>query len=409
MFVLEFFNKPLISDGLKQFKMNPLRLSLSILGMVFGVASLIAMNAIGSGAQREITAIIESMGVDLVHITKNKVNKENLSEIVKFSAGLSLNDIYSLKDLYPKNQLVYRTSVPLAGLKTDKKIHTQAYKIFATGPRFLKVHDLKVKEGRRFLSQEHQDAVRVVILGYDLAKLVSQSSDFSSLIGCDLKLERAYFKVIGILPKFSDQGEGLLSRSSYNKSAIVPYKTMISELLPASPYSPLDLISLKVDKLEETLQAKIFLNEHFKKLHAKKADYKIIAPEEILRQRTKAQGLLNLVFAIIATISLIVGGIGIMNIMIASVTERTKEIGLRRALGATQKDILSMFLNESLFISFVGGGLGIILGILLSELIAVFAGLSIAYSLLAVFLSVSCFNCNWFNFWYLSCKKSSSS
>ena len=148
--MLAFFKSPLILDGLKQFKMNPLRLGLSILGMVFGVASLIAMNAIGAGAQRQIAAIIESMGVDLVHIARTEVNKEKLDDVVKFSAGLSLNDVYSFKDLYPKNKVVYRSSVALAELKTDKRIQTEAYKIFATSPNFLKTHELRVQKGRKY-------------------------------------------------------------------------------------------------------------------------------------------------------------------------------------------------------------------------------------------------------------------
>jgi putative ABC transport system permease protein len=365
----QFFN-----DGLQQLRMNPLRIGLSILGMIFGVGSLIAMNAIGGGAQREIVTLIESIGKDLVHVVPSELKDDTLREVVKQSAGLSSNDLYSISQLFPNLPIAYRSAAPASSLMFTHKISSEGVSLLGVSENYFALHNLLPLAGRPLLESDHHTLRRTIVIGYELARRLLQNSDhdFAYLLGNFLRVDQAFFEIVGVLKEHRQDGAQVLGKTDYNHSIFMPYATMSQEVKAPASYNELDLISVKISDLEKTLSAKNQLQPLLTLLHGSQDDFKIIAPLEILQQRSKAQHLLNLVFGIIATISLVVGGIGIMNMMIASVTERTREIGLRRALGATQGDIARMFLNESLFISFVGGGLGILFGVGAS-LIASFA------------------------------------
>jgi putative ABC transport system permease protein len=194
-------------------------------------------------------------------------------------------------------------------------------------------------------------------------------------------LEYAYFEVVGILKSIRSGGGNLpIDFSLYNDAILLPFCTALEELHPAKGYAELDQVSLRVPKISDTLNTKKILGPTIKALHGGVDDFEIVAPEEILEKRQAAQSIMNVVLTAIAAISLIVGGIGVMNIMLANIMERIAEIGLRRAIGARKKDIRNQFLLESVIICFIGGCIGIVLGLLISFVVAHLASFPIAFA-----------------------------
>lgn len=368
--------------SLVQFRTHPLRTALALLGMVLGVSSVVGMVSIGEGAQREILASIEALGGDVVHIKAKEIPEERITEIVNDSRGLNRNDILALQATVPglgESTYARWTNLGVSDLPTA----TYNVKIVAAEPKLFEIHKLKVVLGRPLRQLDQQYQRKVVVLGSEIAAKAYEGSP----IGKRIRLGYAYFEIVGVLAAKKSGGDLPLDPELYNRSVIVPFDTAIQEIAVADAYKELDVISFRVESLSQTLVAKRAIGPVLKALHGGISDFEIIAPEEILEKKRATQGILNVVLISIAAISLIVGGIGVMNIMLANIMERISEIGLRRAIGASRKEIRNQFLIESVIICFVGGGIGVVLGFIVSFVVGWGFDLQVAFAWEAMVVS----------------------
>lgn len=370
--------------SLSQFATNPLRTFLTLLGIVFGVGSVVAMVSVGEGAQREILATIEAMGAATTHVKVKDIPEAELGEVVADSQGLSRADVDAIKRVLPEVKAAgYRRMLTLE--VTDLPMAPHDLKLMAVSPEIFKVHNLEVVSGRPLGSIDDEMSLRTAVIG---AK-VAEEAFGGDAVGKRIRLDYAFFEVVGVLAGGGELGgeELPVDPQVYQSAVLVPYSTASQELQPEPGYNEVDLVSVQVETTAATLGLKAALGPLLKDLHGGVEDFDIVAPEEILRQKEAAQSVLNLVLISIAAISLIVGGIGIMNIMLANIMERISEIGLRRAIGARRRDIRNQFLFESTIISVVGGLLGLGLGLGAGAVVALVADIPFAFAWESMVLS----------------------
>lgn len=370
-----------IKRSLVQFRMHPLRTLLTLLGMVFGVGALVAMVSIGEGAQQEIVANIEAMGADIVHIKSRPVEEKLLSEIINDSIGLSRFDANALRRVVPVEAVTYRKTIRIG--VCDLGVPLQSMQVLGVGPDLFEVHQLEMQKGRPLLSFDNTQHHRVAVMGPALA----QKAFPQGALGKRIRLEYAFFEVVGILESRVVDGDLPVDPEIYNNAVLIPFETATQELFPAEVYNEIDLISIRTSTPERTLATKQAVLPVLKNLHGGVEDFEVVAPEEILQQRKATQSIMNMVLVCIAAISLLVGGIGVMNIMLANIMERISEIGLRRALGASRTEIRNQFLSEAVLICLIGGLTGIVLGFSISTTVAWMVGLPIAFAWTSVILS----------------------
>ena len=401
-----------------------------MLGIIFGVAAVITMMAIGSGAKKEIIDQMKLVGVNNIIIlpkseksksTSNLENKQDGQQQDqsseknkgKFSPGLSLKDAESIKAIIPTVQtvspeIIYVTDVVREATKATTKL---------TGvtPDFFRIFNLDIEEGEMFNTEQLREGKAVCIIG---PTIKSKFFSTENPIGKDIKCGQIWFRVIGVLKK-RDVSQGSIENlgiSDYNNSIYTPIqtllrrvkdRTMVTEASLHGSTTVIDNDSYYVSSGNQDVNAKDQIDkivvqvkessqigpttEILKKMilrrHAGVEDTEIKVPELLLKQEQRTKDIFNIVLGAIASISLLVGGIGIMNIMLASVMERIKEIGIRQAIGATKKDIIAQFLSEATMLSITGGLIGIILGLILSKLITEVTGILTIVSLVSILIS----------------------
>ncbi len=391
---------------------NKLKSILTALGIIFGVAAVISMLAIGNGAQQEILEQIEMVGVNNIVITpivEEKSGEDNgetegngNEKKSKFSRGLTLKDAESIKQIIPSVQktspeVSLNSFVMQAGKRSSAKI-------IGVSKDYFDLYNLSVQDGSFFNTYQEDHGIQVCIIGANIkSKFFSQTDP----IGQYLKFGNIWLKVIGVLKKsnvsitaFEDSGVNV-----YNDNLYVPVKTMLMRFQnralintrnmqsvsmrvmggyfsmrstspgqnTSSNYHQLDKITIQVEETGQLSSTAKIVSRMILRRHSDVKDFEITVPELLLKQQQRTKDVFNIVLGAIASISLIVGGIGIMNIMFASVMERIKEIGTRMAIGAKKKDIVIQFLSEAILISVTGGFIGVFLGIVISKLIAAFA------------------------------------
>ena len=385
------------SDPMPMRDPRVLRTLLTLLGVVFGVAAVVAMVSIGEGAQQEILSAIERMGATSIHVEAKQIPDSQLGDMVKDSVGLSRADARALATTVPGVvHVAWRKRHTLS--VTDLPIPAQDVHVFGVSAQIFATHNLRVGKGRPLLEPDHAGLHRSAVIGAELArKAFGDESAIHELI----RLDDAYFRVVGVLADTAapqqgrrlggaaakEESGGGVQWQSYGDAVLVPFDTMRNELAPATIYNEVDTISLQLPTTEQTLPGKAVVTAALTRLHGGRRDFDVIAPEEILRQKQAAQAVLNLVLIAIAAISLIVGGIGVMNIMLANIMERVSEIGLRRAVGARKRDIRNQFLLESVIICGVGGLVGIVLGFAISVGVSLIVGLPVAFAWESMILS----------------------
>lgn len=344
--------------SLVQFRTNPLRTSLALLGMVLGVSSVVGMVSIGEGAQKEILASLEALGGDVVHVKAKEVPDSEVAKVVNDSTGLNRNDLIAVRNvLEGVAESGYVQWAPLG--VSDVPMETYNLELAAASPSIFSVHRLGVSAGRALVSMDDDHARRVAVVGEEIARTAYKGE----AVGKRLRIGYAYFEIVGVLEKKRSGGADMpVDPERYNRAVVVPFNTATEAITPAAAYSEIDVLSLRVQSLEDTLRAKRAITPVLRSLHGGKDDFEIVAPEEILERRRGTQAVLNAVLIAIAAISLLVGGIGVMNIMLANIMERISEIGLRRAIGASREDVRDQFLIEAVLVCAVGGGIGILVG-----------------------------------------------
>lgn len=379
--------KLLIGDALNELLSQKLRTFLTLLGMIFGVGAVIAMLNIGKGAEREALKMIGAMGLQNLIVEAHSYNKEELQEIREESLGLTYSDV----------QATLHTLPFITGYSAEKQIKLFAlYSDFAKADAtavgvtasYFTLASMQTSQGRLLSPEDEKRVAQVAVLGSDVARNLFADQD---PIGQYVKVNHLWFEVVGVLatPDFNkDAFQGVKLGGDRNQ-VFVPLATSQMKLSAEPLANELDVVKLQVDEDYSTVLAAKAVTQLLSQRHAGIEDYQLIIPVQLLAQQENTQRIFNIVMACVAGISLLVGGIGIMNIMLANVLERTREIGLLRAVGATQRDIKLQFITESFVISVVGGLLGIVFGLVLSEIIGFYSEWAVSWSLTAIVLSVS--------------------
>ncbi len=399
---------------------NKLRGVLTSLGIVFGVASVIAMLAVGRGAQQEILEQMKLLGTNNIIIVpiveqeegqvENAGESERAAAKKKFTAGLTLSDADAIETTIPyvdftSPEIIVETTVIREGLKRTGKL-------VGVDTTFFKTSDFTLVRGNGFTATHTEQAFPVCIIGYGIrTKFFSGENPLGKKIKCG----NIWLTVIGVLGERTISGRNIqhLGLRDYNMDVYTPVSTLLlryknrtlitrQDVQEASRtfrendsdeekkkpnYHQLDRLVVRVSDSRYMGPASEIISRMLERRHNGVVDYQITVPEELLRQEQRTKQIFNIVLGAIASISLLVGGIGIMNIMLASVLERTKEIGIRRSLGATRRDVILQFLSEAVFISVTGGSIGVMLGAGMAAVIEKTTGILALVSLDSIILA----------------------
>ncbi|HEX6179352.1 MAG TPA: ABC transporter permease [Thermoanaerobaculia bacterium] len=353
---------------------HKLRTSLTMLGMIFGVGAVIAMLSIGAGAEQKALEAIGRLGLRNVIVRAKTVKPEERQELRKKSLGVSLRDGEAIVEAVPNVERVlprvevkpYKIMAP--GAKTKGSV-------FGVSWRYRDVADVGLADGRFLDARDEAEHAQVCVIGQEIRRKLF---GYGPVVGKQLKVNDVWLEVIGVLagdpsPAAATQNASVASGSTA-KEIWIPVTTAIRKFDRDPLDSPIDELLVTVSEGVSTRRTAEIVEPLLQRLHGGADDYEVVVPEALLEQSRRTQRIFNVVMGSIAGISLLVGGIGIMNIMLASVLERTREIGVRRAIGATRRDIRAQFVVESFAISLIGGVAGIIIGIVLARIVAAYAG-----------------------------------
>jgi putative ABC transport system permease protein len=383
---------PEILMGLQSLLVHKLRSLLTMLGMIFGVGAVVAMLSITAGAQKDILSSIDMLGVNNILIeAKEAVDRNELQARRAISPGLTFRDFRAISENVPGIEAL----TPRKRFKPQKvvpKTSQEAPVLIGVEPSYLTIQSVKVVEGRFFTEQENRDSAGVCVLG-ESAKV--NLLGYANAVGKYVKVNDTWLQVVGVLaPQASadTEVEGL-EVVNRNNLVIAPLNTVMRRFEDNNSYlkDEIDGIYIRVKEGTDSVETAGIVTALLTATHKDAGDFTVVVPAGLLEQRRRTLSIFNIVMICIAGISLLVGGIGIMNIMLATVLERTREIGIRRAIGARQADIIRQFLTEAVLISILGGLIGIAFGFSLSWIIAAAAGWStvVTTASIAVAFSVS--------------------
>jgi len=384
---------PEFAQGIDNLRSRKLRSLLTMLGMIFGVAAVVAMMSIGAGAQQEVIAFIEQLGVrNIIVEAREAPDGPTLEQVRKLSTGLTLQDVRAITTNVEKLAATSARKRVIA-VKMLPKPQSEMPVVYGVSPSYAGIAGLRVSAGR-FFDAGDGDASAVAVLGQAAAASLFGTED---PIGRHVKVNQQWFRVIGVAgPQLAAQTDmGGLPAQDRNNVIYVPL--MAAMLRVEDPQSfrkdEIDGIYLTMVAEGDIALAGAAVRGLLEAAHRGAGDVSVIVPAELLAEQQRTRRIFQIVMVAIASISLLVGGIGIMNIMLASVLERTREIGVRRAVGARRTDIIRQFLIETMIITTTGGLVGILLGVVLSQLVGVLAGWSTIVTVssiaLAFFVSVS--------------------
>ena len=359
MRILEYF-----SAAIADLARHMMRTALTMLGIIFGVGAVISMLSIGAGAQAEALEVIDAMGLRNVIIREKPAEREDLFRVRERSLGLTLRDLRGLVEVAPDVE----SSSAKKRIRADRVLSASGRSdglVLGVGRSWFDLMNLHLGRGALFDSAEEETYQRVAVLG-DRAR--QDLFAFDDPIGQPVKINDVWFTVVGVLePRtlVKEEFQGVEIESGDN-SVFIPITTALKMFDQAKLASELDEVVLRVAPGASIAETSVLVSTSLRNMHGGESDFTVVVPEDLLDQSRRTRAIFNIVMGGIAGISLLVGGIGIMNIMLASVLERTREIGVRRAVGATKRDILSQFLSESVVISLLGGITGILIGFAIS-------------------------------------------
>jgi putative ABC transport system permease protein len=346
-----------ILEALESLNSNKLRSGLTILGIVIGVGAVIAMLAIGRGAQSTITGAISGIGTNLLFVFPG-----NMTQDVRNEKPLTLKDALAIADPLMAPDVVAVSPVIDGSGQVSASGQQMRTTIEGVTPDYFPLHNYTLIEGDFFTQENMVGRTSVVLLGPEVAdKLFGRRE---GLVGESIRIEGQPFRIVGVL---SSKGGGMFG--SQDNRVIVPLDTAQARLFHRRYLDQVDMINVQVASADAVSRATDQISQILRQRHRTAVgldDFTVFSQQDFLSVANTVTGVLTIFLGGIAGISLLVGGIGIMNIMLVSVTERTREIGLRKALGARKRDILIQFLTESSLLSLLGGIIGIFLGWLIS-------------------------------------------
>ncbi|MBT3231756.1 MAG: FtsX-like permease family protein [Calditrichaeota bacterium] len=384
--VSKFINTELLLGAVDGLRSHKLRSGLTTLGVIFGVAAVISMSSIGEGARREALQQIEQMGASNIIIddARPEDGEERRNAIRRNPKGLILADAEALKSVLADVELV----VPqrFGPMKVRAGSQEAQLNIVSSTPDIFTLQKNELSEGRFYSWLDEEDLRKICVLGGGAKR---ELFPLESAIGKDIRVGKVLLTVVGVLERQSTGGEleGFTIRDR-NTDVYVPLSTSLIRYPPEGDESVLHRIVVSLSDVSEMRAYGSVIERAIFRRHHEISDFEVIIPEELLKQHQQTQRIFNIVMGTIASISLLVGGIGIMNIMLASVLERTREIGVRRALGARQSDIARQFLAEATLLSLSGGVIGVIFGIILARIISMYANWDTAVSVWSILIAV---------------------
>lgn len=358
---------------MKSLMLHKLRSGLTMLGIVFGVFSVIAMLAIGRGASEQAQAQVLKLGATNIIVRSVKPPKESAvnsggGSVLRY--GLLQKDYDLLEKTIPTiTQAIPIRELNKAARHRDREITAR---VVGCTPDYLDINHLSMAQGRFISDDDRAQKKNVAVLASGMADELFQ---YENPVGQSVKVADRFYTIVGVtMPRQASAAiGGSMAGQEYNLDIYIPLETMRVRMgdlnIDRSPgsfsaeYWELSQITLRVDSQDRVLETAQVIRESMKQNHKTDGDYSIVVPLELLKQAEQIQNIFNVVLGSIAAISLVVGGIGIMNIMLATVTERTREIGIRRALGAKRQDITVQFLTETIVLSGTGGIIGILMGL----------------------------------------------
>ncbi len=430
-FIFRYFHD--IEIAVESIISNKLKSMLTALGIIFGVAAVIAMLAIGKGAKQEIMEQMKMVGVNNILVNpivpdKSSSTEEGEKQQKKFSRGLSLLDVDAIRETVPSvkrisPEISFNSTAMMNGVKYTAKL-------VGVSNDYFYLYNLPLISGTVFNNYQEENGIQVCIIGANIrAKFFSKVDP----LGQYIKFNGIWLKVIGVLQKTTVSLTGFEEKgvNVYNDNIYIPIQTMLlryqnralvntktvseassnvmifgggpggggggmARVIVSSSdantqtetnYNQLDRIVVQVTETEQLNPTTEILSRMLTRRHTGVKDFEITVPELLLKQQQRTKDIFNIVLGAIASISLIVGGIGIMNIMFASVMERIKEIGTRMAIGAKKMDIVVQFLAEAVLISVSGGFIGIFFGVIMAKLIEQIAGIMTIVSFFSVFIA----------------------
>ncbi len=372
----------LVQETYSAISANKTRTALTILGIIIGIGSVVAMISVGEGVKQQIESNIESMGSNLIMVTPGfqRIVGSQARSYRGSAQSLTLDDAEAIEKEVPNVKAVAPES--LGRFQITAKGSNTNCTVYGVGASYFQIKNIGVEKGASISQQNVQRLSKVAVLGPTTAEDLFGKN--ANPIGQTIKINKISFTVIGVAE--SKGGAGLLNQDD---AAYVPITTF-QQFLSGDEHVSVINIQVQDQKWMSYVQdgvANLLLKRHHIK-NPEEADFSLINLTDVIEISTSITNMLTIFLASIAGISLLVGGIGIMNMMLTNVTERTREIGLRKAIGAKSKEITLQFLFESIMLTFIGGVLGIILGWLLSIGMAHFVGIATKISLYSIFLAV---------------------
>lgn len=404
---------------------NRVRSLLTALGIIFGVAAVIAMLAIGNGAQQEILNQIKLVGVNnivikpIIEQKEEKLNEQagGKKEKKKFSPGLTIRDVHSIRRTIPglshvSPEIILNTYVIRNGIRRSAKI-------VGVEPSYFEIYDFQLAEGQMFNAEQMKLGAPVCIIG---SALRARFFATENPIGKSIKVGPHWLTIVGVMRErlVSESSISKLGIRDFNMDVYAPLQSVLIRYenrdlittealrlatmrsqgrfsssagesaeseLEKKNYHQLDRLVIQVDETSKLQSTAEILSRMLARKHYEVVDFEIEIPELLLKQQQRTNDIFNYVLGAIAGISLLVGGIGIMNIMLASVLERIKEIGLRLSIGAQKSDIVQQFLFEAVMISVTGGLIGVVLGVTMAFIVSTVANIPTIVSFSSIVLS----------------------
>jgi putative ABC transport system permease protein len=355
------------TEALGSLTSNKLRSSLTILGIVIGVAAVVAMLAIGRGAQNSITSSINGMGTNLIFVMSG-----NQAQRVRNVKPLTLADVTALQNQAASPDIAAVAPVVSSRFTVTSSSQTESVSVSGITPQNEAMSNDSVSEGTYITPDQYSNRAAVAVIGPTTAQTLFSAT--SGVVGNTIRIDGQPFQVVGVLATKGGSGMG-----SNDDRVLIPLTTAQARLIKRNPANRVDQILVQATASDTVNAAQDEISSVLRITHKTKVgedDFTLMAQSTIVNAASSITGILTTFLGGIAGISLLVGGIGIMNIMLVSVTERTREIGLRKALGARKRDILVQFLTESILLSLIGGIVGIALAWVISTIIGQIAASS---------------------------------
>ena len=373
-------------EAIEELSRRKLRTLLTMLGMIFGVGAIVAMQGVGEGSRREALHLVESLGLHNLIVEANSQDADAMRETRARSIGLTLADARAAMDVVPGAE-AYAAEKHVRRWGVFSEQGQSDAQISGVTADYFKLASLHIADGRALDAGDDASVAAVAVLGYQVAH---QLFPDGKAIGQLLKVNQVWLRVVGVLADRDlgqDKFEGVSLGAESNR-IFVPLSSAQARFRFQPMEDEVDRLMLRLDDADNLAGGARVLTSMLSQRHAGADDYRLIVPLQLYQQNQKTQRIFSVVMGTIAGVSLLVGGIGIMNIMLANVLERRREIGLLRAIGARRHDIVVRFVREATVICMAGALIGLLFGALLAYAIALFAGWQVAWAPISILASI---------------------